>query len=144
MEEIIEILDQIYTNYSNELEACGKKQKFTDGLFGFGHSIKDDPCHEKFYNRIKETLDRVAEYAPTSEETEKVIMFLFSRKNTYPYPPSAQLMLCAAEKHIIPLIPFLSRNSAIHIFDQYDAMYRKWERLPVQTEVWKNLKNSIK
>lgn len=142
MEDVLEVLNQIYTDYSVELEACEKKQKVTDGLFGFGHSIKDDPCHERFYDRIQEAMNQLTASAPPSEQAESTILYLFSRKKEYAYPPSAQLMLCAVEKHILPLIPYLTPQAAKHILDEYETMYRRWERLPVQTEVWKTLKKA--
>lgn len=142
MDEIITYLNQIYTDYSLELEACEKKQKVTDGLFGFGHSIKDDPCHEKFYDRIRETIEQIAEASPSSDDAENVIRYLFTRKKEYPYPPSAQLMLCAVEKHVLLLIPFLSKDGAKRLLNMYESMYKRWERLPVQTDVWKALKHA--
>ena len=41
MEELMAALDRAFTDYRRELEECQRKSKPTDGLLGFGHSIKD-------------------------------------------------------------------------------------------------------
>ena len=52
MEEHLAALEQAFRDYRTALEACAKKYRPTDGLLGFGHSIKDDPCHEQMDNRV--------------------------------------------------------------------------------------------
>ena len=45
MEEYLTALEQAFITYRQDIENCQKKSRPTDGLLGFGHSLKDDACH---------------------------------------------------------------------------------------------------
>ncbi|MDO5435110.1 MAG: hypothetical protein Q4G19_01965 [Clostridia bacterium] len=140
MNSTVDLLREIYDGYLQALKECETKYKPTDGVLGFGHSIKDDPCHGQFDAGIGKVIDEAVSADPSSEEAEAAIRFLFSHDPAR-YPVSAGLMLCAAERYSLKLIPFLSKEAAQALFREYDRKYKRWERLPVQREVWKALKS---
>ena len=140
MEASFAALEQAFTIYRQDLENCVKKSKPTDGLLGFGRSLKDDPCHDRFDERVKVAVDRILDLSPTSDIAARAVKMLL-RDDMSSWPLSAQWMLRAIERHTIPLIPFLSPEAAAAFQKEYAARYKPWDRLPVQQEIYKALKH---
>ena len=140
MEELMAALDRAFTDYRRELEECQRKSKPTDGLLGFGHSIKDDACHERFDERLKAAVDALCAAKPSPGEARRAAERLLSPRDGQDWPLSAQWMLRAAERHALTLIPYLSREDAEAFFLAYKERYRPWDRLPAQKSVFRALK----
>ena len=140
MEELLNALEQAFRDYRTALEACEKKYRPTDGLLGFGHSIKDDPCHTQMDERVEKAVAEICSASPSPEAAERAAQMLLARDDTPTWPTSAQLMLRALERHSIPLIPFLASEAAGRLLKKCDARYKRWDRFPVQKEVFKALK----
>ena len=140
MEEQLNALEQAFRDYRKALEECKKKYRPTDGLLGFGRSIKDDPCHSQMDERVEKSVADICRAQPSPADAERAAQMLLARDDMPTWPPSAQLMLRALERHCIPLIPFLSREAAGTLLKKYDARYKRWERFPAQKEVFKALK----
>ena len=47
MDEWMAALEQAFADYRQDLENYEKKRKPTDGLLGLGHSLQNDPCHDR-------------------------------------------------------------------------------------------------
>ena len=144
MEELMAALDRAFTDYRRELEECQRKSKPTDGLLGFGHSIKDDPCHAQVDERVEKIAAEIRDAGPSPQDAERAVLMLLARDDTPAWPVSAQFMLWALERHCIPLIPFLSSETAYGCLKKYDARYKRWDRFPAQVEVYKALKARAK
>jgi hypothetical protein len=142
MEEYVAALEQAFITYRQEIEACQKKSKPTDGLLGFGHSLKDDACHERFDERIAQTVSSLCQEGPDAETAEQAVILLIARNDSASWPLAAQWMLRAVERHSIPLISFLAPDAAARLQKEYAARYRPWDRLPAQKEVLKALKGA--
>ena len=140
MEELFKALEQAFADYRQDLENYAKKAKPTDGLLGFGHSLQNDPCHEKLDEAVKKAVDAIREAGPTPEDAEKAVRFLLRPDDGKPWPLAAEWMLRAIERHTLPLIPYLTKEAAGLIQREYADRYRPWERLPAQKEVFKALK----
>ena len=140
MEEHLAALEQAFRDYRTALEACAKKYRPTDGLLGFGHSIKDDPCHEQMDNRVEQVVADICQGQPSPEDAERAARMLLARDDMPTWPESAQLLLRALERHCLPLIPYLSSESAGALLKKYEARYKRWDRFPAQQEVFKALK----
>ena len=140
MEECFAALEDAFTVYRQDLEAYAKKSKPTDGLLGFGRSLKDDSCHDRFDGRVKEAVDGVIAASPAPEEAARAVKTLL-RDDMSSWPLAAQWMLRAVERHSIPLIPFLAPEAAAAFLKAYAARYKRWDRLPAQQEIFKALKN---
>ena len=139
MEEYFAALELAFETYRQDLDEFARKSKPTDGLLGFGRSLKDDPCHDRFDERVKEAVDGIAALSPTPEDGKQIVGMLF-RDDIQTWPLAAQWMLRAIERHSLPLIPFLAPETAAAFQKEYAARYKPWERLPVQQEVFKALK----
>ena len=140
MEEAFAALEQAYADYHRELEECEKNARPTDGILGVGRSEKDDPCHKHADEKIRRTVEELCAAQPTPGAAEEMARLLLLRRDTQEWPPAAQWMLRAMERHALPLIPLLSREAAAEINRAYTARYRRWERLPVQKQICKALK----
>lgn len=140
MEELFTALTQAFLDYRQDLENYQKKAKPTDGLLGFGHSLQNDPCHEKLDEAVKKAVNAISTAGPSQAEAEKAVRFLLSPSDGKPWPLAAEWMLRAVERHTLPLIPFLSKEAAGVFLREYTKRYKPWERLPAQKEVYKALK----
>lgn len=140
MDDVITALTLAYSDYRSELAACEKKQKPGDGLFGFGHSSKDDPCHGRLDERIAAIVKQAAEEGIAPQQAAQAIRLIFTQTSLYPYSVSGQWMLYAAERHCMPLVPFLTGEDASALCKEYGKRYKPWDRLPVQKELYSALK----
>ena len=140
MEDITMALEQVYLDYREELAQAGKKYKPADGLFGFGHTIQDDPCHERMDERIAAIVKQAAGEGLESHQAAQVIRLIFTQTSLHPYPDSGQWMVYATERHCIQLVSFLSRVDAAGLCREYEKRYKPWNRLPVQKKLHQALK----
>ena len=144
MEELFAGLEAAYADYARELEAGEKKQRVTDGLFGFGHSLKDDACHDRLDERLERTVKEIRDAGPTPMEAERAVkLLLMPREKDFPQQ-SARWMLRAAERHALELIPFLDVPAAEKMLEEYSSRYRPWDRLPSQKQIIVALKRAAR
>ena len=139
MDELMAALEQAFADYLQDLENYEKKRKPTDGLLGFGHSLQNDPCHERLDHRVEDIIRQMCVLSPVSKEAEQAVRRLLLHEDAK-WPLAAQWMLRALERHALPLISFLSPEAAAHLQKEYAARYKPWDRLPVQKQVLKALK----
>ena len=139
MEEYFAALAEAFDLYREELAASAKKQKPLGGFLGFGHSIKDDECHERLDERVEKAVSGIVEMKPSPSEAEQAVRILL-RNDGGTWIEAAQWMLRAVERHSIPLIPFLTKEAAERFYQEYGSRYRRWERLPAQKKVFQELK----
>ena len=139
MEEYFSALEEAFQLYREELAEGKKKLKPMSGFLGFGHSLKDDACHEKLDERVEKAVNGIAGLNPSPEEAERAVRMLL-RDDGKEWHETAQWMLRAVERHSIPLIPFLKKETADRFYREYGSRYRRWERLPAQKKVYEELK----
>ena len=144
MDEFFAALDQAYEDYRQDLKEYEKKRKPTDGLLGFGRPLQNDPCHERFDERIKQIVDEICASMPSSPEAERAIRRLLPQPGERDWPLASQWMLRAIQRHILPLVPFLTGRAAAALGKEYAVLYRRWDRLPVQKEILKALLQQAK
>lgn len=140
MDTILTALEQAYSDYRAELAQAEKKQKPTDGLFGLGHSIKDDPCHDRLDERIAALVQQAAAEHIDAKLAAQALRLLYTQTSLYPYPESARWMLYATERHGLQLVPLLTREDAAELCREYGKRYKLWDRLPVQRQLHQALK----
>ena len=140
MDPLLAALEQAFAVYRQEIEACEKKSRPTDGLLGFGHSLKDDSCHDRFDGRVEQAVRDIRSAGPSSETAGQAVRMLILRDDGPAWPLAAQWMLRAVERHSTALIPLLDAAAAAALEKEYAARYPRWDRLPAQKEVLKALK----
>ena len=141
MEDCFAALSQAFTDYRQDVEDYERKSKPTDGLFGFGHSLQNDACNDRFDKSVEKAVTSLVIAGPSPEDAERAIRMLISQ-DIQGWPLAAQWMLRAIERHCIPLVPFLTPAAAEALQKEYAGRYRPWERLPVQKQLLQALKKA--
>ena len=142
MEAYLAALEEAFAAYRQEIEDYNRKSNPLDGLLGFGRSLKNDACHDRFDERVASRVTEICQAGPDAETAEQAVRLLICRTDIPSWPMAAQWMLRAAERHCIPLIPYLSRDAAAKLHREYAGRYRPWDRLPAQKEILKALKQA--
>ena len=140
-EPLIDALREAYRVYRREVDDCLKKQKPTDGLFGFGRSLATDACHDRFDRMLADAVHALRDAELSADEAETAVRLILEPSDGREWPQAAQWMLRAAERHTLELIPFLSPEGAARFAAAYAARYKPWDRLPAQREVYRALKH---
>ena len=144
MDETIALIQQAFADFRQDVDNFERKKRPTDGLLGFGKTLQNDPCQERFDERLAGLTDAMRAAGPSPEAAEQAARLLLFRDDEASWPLAAQWMLRAAERHSLPLIPYLSRETAARIRREYAARNRPWDRLPVQKQVLRALDERAK
>ena len=144
MEELFLELENAFADYRRAVDESMKRSRPTDGLLGFGRSLKDDACHDILDRQIDLSVGKLCRSGPDEATAERAVRMLLFREDLAQWPLAAQWMLIAIQRHSLPLIPFLSPGVAAALYKAYSAQYRPWERLPAQNEILKALKEGGK
>ena len=144
MEEYFDALAQAFAEYRQDLEDFQKKSRPTDGLLGFGRSLKNDSCHDRFDEKVEKIIGGLCAASPAPDTAERAAAILLTPEYDRPWPVSAEWMLRAAERHALGLIPFLTPAAAERLLKAYGARYKRWDRLPAQNTVFEALRKRAK
>lgn len=137
-----EAVRQIYRQYYADADAAEKRRSPADGLFGFGKKAADDPCHTAFYESLKAVLLEFRGQEPDSADVREVLSWIYEAPDTRPEPASVRWMLFAAHGLTAELIGCLNGTDAAALYADYGSRYRRFERFPVQQEVFRRLKKA--
>lgn len=119
-----------------ELEA---NRRPTDGLFGLKPGPADDPCHDRFAERMDTLLRDFAAREPSGAEAAAVLRELYAAAPANRGAKSAYWMLIAVQGLGSELIGLLDKADASALLEFYSSQYPRWERLPVQNRILKQL-----
>ena len=128
---------EAYLDTVRELE---RKRKPGEGIFGLKGGPADNPCHERYDQTVQQLLKDFAARNPASETVREVLEELYSSPKKYSAPTCAYWMLIAVQRHSVPLIDLLSSEDAFALYVRFNKDIPRRERLPVQTEILKKLK----
>jgi len=132
-------LHEAFADYRQDLEAYERSRRPADGLLGFGRTMANDPCHDRLDEKVKRAAEGLRAENPPPESAEEMVRLLLLREDLSAWPVAAQWMIRALERHALPLIPFLTPETAGDISRAYEQRYRRWERLPVQKQLCRAL-----
>ena len=130
------MIKKLILEYLDEVDEAINSAGPADGIFGMGKSPKDDPCHERFYADIGKA---VAEIKDGNEAFEAASELIRADKD-YNCPQMASLMLTAVQGHVLTLLPLLNAEQKKSLKDYFDENIPRWQRLPVQRQLYKALK----
>ena len=142
MDDLYQALLDAFSDYRKDIDSYERRRKPTDGLFGLGRSLRDDPCHERFDERVAQAVQEMCAAQPAPDTAERAVRLLILRGDADGWPTAAQWMFRAVERHCVPLIPFLTPGAAAVLYREYAERYRPWDRLPAQKDVLKALKKA--
>ena len=140
----IESLQELYNDYLEKALQVERNRRPGEGLFGIGKKPSDDPCHQRFLENLKDWLDRFSGEEPDSASIREVLAWIYRAPKENPEPNSAYWMMIAAQSLTTALIPRLNAADAAAIGADFAAAYKRWERMPVQTQILNALKNRAK
>ena len=134
----------LYQEYLAGAERAERERKPGEGLFGLGKKPSDDPCHERFANALETALRDFAACGPDSPQVREVLSHIYRAPAEHREPVSAYWMLCAVHGFTPELIARLDEADAATLFASYAKDFPRWERLPVQRQVYAALKRAAK
>ena len=130
---------ELLTAYDGTVRELIRKKRPFEGLLGFGRRAADEPCHEELDARIEALCKAAGEEedaAGLAELTEAVL----KAERRWEGPEYARLMLAAAQRHTLELIPRLDPADRSRLADWYAREYPRRKRLPVQDKILDTLK----
>ncbi len=127
---------QLCEAYIAEAEKLERERKPADGLFGMGKKPADDPCHDRFAKDIEAKLGEAAAQSPSSAEVREALSYIYHLPKEHKEPLSIYWLLNAVHGLTLPLIGFLDADDAGALRKQYASELKRWERLPVQKQVY--------
>ncbi len=134
-------LQELLNTYSDELRAANQKRKPASGLLGIGPGPGDDPCHERLDQAVEALMGDMIQDSAGASETGPVVSALLRAESDGCWPESARLMLLAIQRHAIPLIPVLERNTRGELYVWYEKRHPRSRRFPLQKQILTALKN---
>lgn len=129
----------IYARYIEKARKLELERKPGDGLFGVGKKPSDDSCHDEFAETLEKALDDLASSNPSADEVSCVLSFIYKAPSEHRELLSVYWMLNAVHGLTLGLIPRLTPDDAKDLKQRYNDDFPKWERLPVQKQVFSAL-----
>lgn len=139
MEQLIEI----YEVYIQRSDKVLQDASAFAGVWGMGEDPKNHPCHMKFYKAVEAFLKNFLQ-TEHSEETVYEVTDWILRAPANHRDEAVFWYMFAAHGLCKPLIPLLSPDHCAVLRDFYDAHYPKFDRMPVQRDLYKLLKKRAK
>ena len=131
---LISKIREIYDGYIADTLRLEAERKPGDGLLGFGRSPAHDPCHDLFSDRLQMAL-KSAEDGVLPAEAAELLRLIYNAPVENENNKLAYWMLIAVQAHTKDSIRFLTKEDAAALLVQYNEMYPKRTRLPVQKEI---------
>ena len=138
----MESLKELYSDYARDVEAQEKTRRPTEGMLGIGRKPGEDPCHERFFNRLGALTEEMARDGVSGDELAETAKMILTEEKRTALPSYAHWMLLAAHRHVLPLIPHLTPDAAGRLLSEYESAYPRFRRLPMQKEIIKALRQA--
>ena len=136
-------LREIYETYVQKVAKVMDNSSAFDGFWGWGDDPKKDPCHMEFYETVEAYLQALLKQQPSEDVlfdvADRIIRTAFDHKGT-----AAYWYMYAAHGLCKDLIPLLTPAHCAVLRDFYDEHYPKFDRMPVQRDLYKLLKKRAK
>ena len=140
MESWLARLEALYRDYISTVQELEKNRRPGDGLLGLRPGPADDPCHDRFAADLGTLMQACAAAGPDSAECAALLRYLFTAPEAFRELKSAYWMLIAVQGHGACLIGRLSPTDARALAELFASRYPRRERLPVQTQLLKRLR----
>lgn len=143
--EQYQILKGLFASYLHDSDKLYEKQKDQMGeLFKRYLSmdeLRTSPIHKKFYDDTQACVQALASglSEQPSPSLAKASVSLFLQKKPKDMEGNQRSWLIAAEALALPLIPYLNREDATALCQEYEAQYQFAEMMPKQRELYNAL-----
>ena len=135
----VSALSACMERYNEAIRKVVGELKPGDGLLGFGRDPKREPCHMEFYNAVGETVRQMVQDGISPAEAEEAARFLMTLAQEGRYFSLTQPMREAVQGHARILVPLLEPETARRMAAWYAKAYPRRRRLPVQSQLLKDL-----
>jgi len=142
--QAIEKLESLCAAYCETAGQLEHSRRSLEGMFGLPGGPTKDPCHKRFLEDAAALLREFAEGRQDSSGARELLGFLFAYPKRTAAPKTAYWTLIAAQGQVRELIARLSGEDAAALAADYQALYPRRERLPVQDEILKLLQRAAK
>lgn len=136
-------LKEIYDNYVQKVAKVMDNASAFDGFWGWGDDPKKDPCHMEFYEAVESFLQALLKQQPSEDVlfdvADRIIRTAADHKGT-----AAYWYMFAVHGLCKDLIPLLTPAHCALLREFYDEHYPKFDRMPVQRDLYKLLKKRAK
>ena len=139
-EETLARLGGLYESYLKEAELAEFNRKPGAGIFGLKGGPADDPCHDRFAEKLKLFYDELAAHKADSGTVRELMAFACTAPLRFRQPRTAYWMLIAVQSLTQPLIALLDAQDARSVAELYEKTFRRHERLPAQIKLMKALR----
>jgi len=140
----MEQLKEIYRTYEQELVAVLQNAKPLAGWFGISNDDpRNAPCHQKFYDAVGNWVSAFAQENPPADQAENAVLWILSAAAGNRKKPSYWYYL-ATQGYVKQLLPFLGKDRCSDLVKWYDKTYPRRERLPVNDELYSQMKKNAK
>ena len=130
-----------YAAYLAGMENARRSGRSVDGLFGLGRNATAEQCQDAFVASLTSAVDNFAASRPEGQDVCDAVRFILAQAHEHRESRSAYWMLLASHALAIPLVELLSAEQAREIREYFEGEYPRRERLPVQKELLKALKD---
>ncbi len=131
----MEQLQDIYCQYTEDLQAAKKATSPLAGMLGTGGGIKDHPCHTEFHRRVGGWAEAFLAANPSGEDLENAARFILMAGAAHK-KMATYWFVCAAQSHAKPMIPRLSPQACSALAQEFESLYPAASRLPLQDEIY--------
>ena len=139
----MEKLRKRYEDYVEQAIMIRKKAGPLAGIFGLSNGPQDDPAHVIFYEDVQKWVADFMKTDPDGAASFEAARFLICASAEMGQADSYWMMY-AAQGLARVLIPRLTAENCRLLQNFYDENYPAKERMPVQKDLYKQLKKGAK
>ena len=135
---------ELYESYLKEVELLELNRKPGAGYFGMKGGPADDPCHDRFAERLRALYEELTAQGLDSTAARELMAYACTAPLGGDVPRTAYWMLIAVQSLTQPLIAPLRSADAAALVELYEKSFRRNERMPAQIKLIKALKAAAK
>lgn len=135
----------LYEAYLDEFHRLEQKRRPMEGVFGIGNGPQNYPCHEKFAQDLERMLKDLAGQALSSEQAGQVLRYIYCTAPVrWKSENTVYWMMLAVQGLTDDLIERLDASTAKTLCEEYQRLYPRYQRLPVQNKVFSALQSQTR
>lgn len=140
---MINELKCMYEAYVEKSLEVRRKAPLFAGMLGLGNDPRKHECHETFYENAIAWTEKFMASQPSAEEVMEVASYVLEQPELH-REEDAFWFLWVAVGNIRKMIPSLKKEDCKALAARFDELYKKRDRMPVQTETYKMLVKAAK
>lgn len=134
----LEQLQELYAAYEPEATDAKKKSSYFASVLGTGNDHRNHPCHDLFYQGVGAVIGEFLSGAPSEQEVGLILQWLLMTAAAHKNQPT-YWYLYAIHGYAAPLVELADPALCRQLQEQYNKAYPRYERMPVQNNIYKAL-----